>query len=245
MKFQRLVVNGCSYMEGYANGHGHNDLAAQLGIPSATSLAIGGSANSRILRTTLKDSYLTDVPTMYVLGMTFISRNEIPILKLYDSNRSKFEGRWTNPQNQEYSQHWEEIWSERDTDKFVDLKLKFELYSLKDRTEDLMYRILSLISNLQCRGHQILIFQQADSSYMPDLADPSLSLFSSAKEIVHGFAWQAVPWQHSQGVEIAAMASHNPKYAAPADEIKHRKPGKHHTLNNYLINYIKEHKILE
>ena len=80
MKYSQLVVNGCSYMGSYVNGGGHRDLAKNLGIEEYSSLAIGGSANSRILRTTLKHSYLTDKPTFYVLGMTFIGRSEIPIL---------------------------------------------------------------------------------------------------------------------------------------------------------------------
>ena len=79
MKYSQLVVNGCSYMELYANGGGHRDLAKSLGIEEYSSLAINGSANSRILRTTLKHSYLTNKQTFYVLGMTFISRAEIPI----------------------------------------------------------------------------------------------------------------------------------------------------------------------
>ena len=75
-----LIVNGCSYMEGYAKGGGHIDLAAQLGIAKADTLAIGGSANSRILRTTLKHSYQVAEPTLYVLGLTFVTRNELTII---------------------------------------------------------------------------------------------------------------------------------------------------------------------
>jgi hypothetical protein len=70
-----VVVNGCSYHESYARGQGHLDLAQRLGfidehnIPQASSLAIGGSANSRILRTTLKHSYqalINDYLTNYI-----------------------------------------------------------------------------------------------------------------------------------------------------------------------------------
>jgi len=65
MKYQQLVVNGCSYMESYASGFGHQELAERLSIPQAISLAIGGSANSRIIRTTLKHSYITLQPTLF------------------------------------------------------------------------------------------------------------------------------------------------------------------------------------
>ncbi len=61
---EHLVVNGCSYMEAYADGLGPLDLANRLGIPTADTLALGGSANTRIIRTTLKHSYQTDRPTI-------------------------------------------------------------------------------------------------------------------------------------------------------------------------------------
>ena len=164
MKIQALVVNGCSYTETWAAGYGPEDLASQLGIPKSCSLAKGGSANSRILRTTLKHSYQTDQPTLYLLGMTFVSRWELPILR-EDNEDESFEGRWTNPQNQEFSDRWEHFWNKQKTLDFVDFKLMVETYSLLDRTEDLMYRILSTIADLQSRGHQVLVYQQADDSY--------------------------------------------------------------------------------
>ena len=122
---QQLVVNGCSYMETYASGQGHKDLAQQLGIPMAASLAINGSANSRILRTTLKHSYQTTVPTFYLLGMTFLSRLEWPIL--YQDPTREFEGVWTNPQNQQFRSQWQPHWTEHDTEQWVELKLKSEI----------------------------------------------------------------------------------------------------------------------
>ena len=86
---QQLVVNGCSYTHTYASGNGHEDLAQRLGMANAHSIAVSGSANSRILRTTLKHSY-TAPPTLYVLGMTFLSRLEIPICE----PENEFEGRF-------------------------------------------------------------------------------------------------------------------------------------------------------
>ena len=95
-------------MYSYAAGQGQVDLANQLGIDSAQSIAVSGSANSRILRTTLKHSYATTVPTFYVLGMTFVSRLELPICE----EETSFEGRWTNPQNQEYKSRWQLHWTD-------------------------------------------------------------------------------------------------------------------------------------
>jgi hypothetical protein len=246
MSVGRLVVNGCSYMEVYSSGHGHHHFAEQLSISDYKSLAIGGSANSRILRTTLKDSYNADVPTIYILGLTFISRSEIPILKYVNENEeSSFEGRWTNPQNQMFSNRWENFWTEKDTDLFVSLKLKSELFSLLDRTEDLMYQTIALIDSLKSRGHKIIVFQQADDSYNYLLDTPRLSLFRNYKEIVRGFGWQAIQWQHQNGVKISGGSDFKNKYSEPSEEIKHRMPGEHQKLNEFLINYIKEYKILE
>ena len=167
-----LVVNGCSYMDGYAKGGGHIDLAQRLGIANSASLAIGGSANSRILRTTLKHSYQATEPTLYVLGMTFVSRSELPILTVEHENT--FEGRWCNPQNQEFSDRYEHFWNRSMSEQFVDITLKTEVYSLLDRLEHLQFQILAAISDLRSRGHAVLVFQQSDDSYHDLLAHPKL-----------------------------------------------------------------------
>lgn len=238
MKYQHLIVNGCSYMETYFTGYGQVDLAERLGIPNSSSLAIGGSANTRIIRTTLKHSYQTPHPTLYVLGMTFLSRLEIPILE----NQSEFEGRWTNPQNQQFMENWQAGWTQQETNQFVDIKLKSEVFSILDRAEDLMYRILTMIADLKQRGHRVLVFQQADNLYQPYLTDPRLQFFKNNKSIIGGFEWRAIPWQHSQGVPPTSYGR-NPKHQVPVD-IAHRKPGQHQKLNEFLVDYINQHSIL-
>lgn len=233
-----LVVNGCSYMEGYARGNGHIDLAQQLRIQTASSLAIGGSANSRIIRTTLKHSYQTVEPTLYILGLTFISRSEIPILK----SDNEFEGRWCNPQNQEFANRWDYFWSRKLSEEFVRIKLITEMHSLFDRTEDLMYTVLAMISSLQSRGHQVVVYQQADTDYHCYL--DQLKHFDN-KHIIEGFQWCAINYQHEQGVPTAPIGPVT--YIGPTDvpaNIQHRVAGAHEVLNQYLINYIKENNVL-
>lgn len=236
MAYHNVVVNGCSYMEAYASGLGHKDLATQLNIPNAESLAIGGSANSRILRTTLKHSYQQQHPTFYVLGMTFLSRLEIPILE----NQTEFEGRWTNPQNQDFKQYWQYGWTEAETAQFVDIKLKSEVYSILDRTEDLMYRILSTIADLKLRGHQVLVYQQADNIYQHLLEDDRLKLFKQYSNIIDGYAWRAVPWQLEQGVP--PMYTDAAQYVP--DNIRHPAAGHHQKLNQFLVDYIRNKDLL-
>ena len=239
----QLVVNGCSYMESYAFGQGHLDLAQRLGIEkepgvaNAASLAIGGSANSRILRTTQKHSYCPGANTLYVLGMTFVSRLEIPVL----GDQDQFEGRWTNPQNQQFRNRWDSHWKQTDSDQFVELKLKWEANSILDRTEDLMYHVLAVINDIWQRGHRVLIFQQADNSYQELLEHPRLRPFKNVPNIINGFNWRAVAYQHSQGVQPTIYAPGHP-YVPP--DMVHPAPGHHDVINSFLTDYIHEHKIL-
>lgn len=233
---KQLIVNGCSYMHSYASGNGHVDLARRLGIDISHSIAVSGSANSRIIRTTLKHSYQTTVPALYVLGMTFLSRLEIPIL----DKDHEFEGHWVNPQNQQYQHAWQPGWTKAHLEKWIDLKLRWEFNSVLDRTEDLMYQLLSLIESLHSRGHRVLIFQQADSLYQEFLHDPRLKLFDKP-EFIDGYKWRAVPWQHQQG--ILPTLYFPPQPDVPR-ELVHPKPGSHDILNAFLTNYINEYKIL-
>lgn len=234
---EHLVVNGCSYMQAYAEGRGQVDLADRLGIATSESLAIGGSANTRIIRTTLKHSYQTTRPTFYVLGMTFLSRLEIPILE----NQNEFEGRWTNPQNQQYVKDWQYGWGQAETDQFVDIKLKSEIYSILDRTEDLMYKILTMISSLHARGHRVLVYQQADNLYQNFLDDPRLRHFQSTPTIIDGYRWRSVPWQLANGV--TSMSRGDIHYVP--EDIRHPMPGQHQKLNEFLVDYIHRNLLLK
>ena len=219
-------------MQAYADGGGHIDLAQRLGITNAQSLAIGGSANTRIMRTVLKHSYQTKEPTLYVLGMTFLSRLEVPILK----DLSTFEGRWTNPQNQEFKDRWEHNWTNQDTELFVELKLKTEVYSILDRLEDLQYRMLSLVHDLRSRGHGVVLYQQADGIYQEFLDNPKMAPLKTCLEIIDGYRWRAVSWQLENGVPPMDYGT-NPIHHVPAD-MHHPAPGHHAILNEYLKTYI-------
>ena len=236
---QKLVANGCSYMVMYAQGGGHEDLAQQLGIADCSCLAIGGSANSRIIRSTLKHSYQTTVPTFYLLGMTFLSRLELPIL--YQDPAREFEGSWTNPQNQQFRSQWMPNWTDRDTKQWVGLKLKSEFQSIVDRLEDLMYRMLSLQTSLTARGHRVLMYQQADNIYQEFLEDSRFELFKNNTGIKDGFVWRSIAWQH--GHKVAAVTySETDQYVPP--DMAHPLPGHHLMINTHLTQYIKDAKML-
>jgi hypothetical protein len=236
----RLVVNGDSYMEVYAQGAGHVDLAQRLSIPDSSSLAIGGSADSRLIRTVLKDSYAATQPTLYVIGVGFLSRWEVPVLN--NDHDSTFEGRWTNPQNQFYIDRWEHNWSQSETKKLMELKLISDFYSVPDRLEDLMYRLLALVDSLHSRGHRVLVFQQADDIYQRYLDRYTFDLLKNNPIFVDGLKWRAVPWQVEKGVPTVNYGSNAPYQVPP--EIRHPAPGQHNLLTEFLHKHIVDHKIL-
>jgi hypothetical protein len=235
-------MNGCSYVNDYAKGGGHDDLSRRLGIPTATSLAQAGCNNSRIIRTTLKYSYTLHEPTFYVIGITFINRREVAILE-YDDADFSFEGKWTNPitQNQlDIKNKWKKLWSDRDTKRLLDLTEKEDYANTKARVEDLMYSLLSMIDSLQHRGHKVLIFNQADTQMLPVLAHPTLSMLKSTACIIDGLNWRAVKYQDDLGVP---SNPEDEKYGI-SPWFRHRQPGHHTVLNDYLENYIKTNSII-
>jgi hypothetical protein len=170
--------------------------------------------------------------------MTFVSRLEIPIL----DDRDTFEGRWTNPQNQQFQNRWMRHWNSKDTEQYVELKLKYEGESILDRTEDLMYRILATVDSIKMRGHRVLVFQQSDNLYQEVLSNSRFKPMRNRPDIIDRLAWRAVSWQHEQGVQPTIYAPGHP-YVPP--EMVHPAPGHHHKLNEFLTNYIQEHKILQ
>jgi hypothetical protein len=64
-------------------------------------------------------------------------------------------------------------------------------------------------------------------------------LFRERKEIIQGFKWRSIPWQFDQG---AAYLEEDQKYPW---NCRHVAPGDHQYLNDFLYNYIQEHKILQ
>ena len=123
----------------------------------------------------------------------------------------------------------------------MDTKLKTEVYSILDRAEDLMYRMLGTIDSLKSRGHRVLMFQQADDLYQEYLTDTRLKLFD-CPEIVNGYQWRATAWQAAQGVEPKKYPPGAPQ--VPPD-MTHPAIGHHTKLNEFLTTYIQEHKILQ
>jgi hypothetical protein len=240
---QQLVVNGCSYNEVWATGPGPEQLAQDLGLPKYQSIALGGANNSRILRTTIKHSYQTNVPSLYLVGLTFMSRWELPII---DSDvKEEFEGAWINPQSQKRASNkfiWN--WTDSDTETYKNLLFKASTFATADQLEDLMYRCISVASDLQRRGHKIIFWNNPDQS-IPDAVKNSNSfdLLKNNPAFVDGLLWVAIPWQHEQGA-APAPAYPIPGIAPPPQDLRHISSLDYRYLNGYLTQWINDNKIL-
>ena len=234
----RLVSNGCSYMARYAQVApnslpGHVELAKKLNFDTSQSLAISGSCNNRIIRTTLKDSYLTSEPTFYVIGLSFLARGEFPI----SNKQDLFEGKWLSTQHllhPDTQQKTIPYWSEADTKNIIELKNKTEVDSIEDRLENSMFQLLSMINDLLYRGHQVLVFRNPEDAYDHCLDAEQFTQLKKCVNIIDGLKWAAIPWQAANGVKFSDKDSIRPV------GIRHPLPGEHGPLNNFLLEYIKE-----
>jgi len=231
---ERLISNGCSYMDVYAQGNGHHELSVKLKILNSGSLAKPGSCNNRIIRTTLKDSYLTKTPTFYVVGLSFTNRHEIPVATPQD-----FEGRWVNSRGILHEEkYYEHFWTTADTIKINDLFIKSEVYAKEDILEDLMYRILSMIVDLKTRGHQVVVFQQP-KEYSDELLDKQKFIpLKNHVNIINGLSWSALNWQRQQGIKFNPKDKNLPEFA------HHPLPGEHSSLNEFLFEYITKNRLI-
>jgi hypothetical protein len=221
-------------MNTYSCGNGHIDLADRLGIATAASLAVPGSCNSRIIRTTLKDSYSTNDKTLYVIGLSFLARGEIPI----GNDRDSLEGRWLSTLHFQFPKNKVmPYFTESEVERFVELKIKTEMYSVEDLLEQLMYQLLSMINDLLHRGHQVLVFRNPEDTYNHCLDHTEFTQLKKCVNIIDGLAWSAILWQIEQGIKfVPGDVKHPPG-------IRHPMPREHNPLNNFLSEYIKEHAL--
>jgi hypothetical protein len=221
-------------MLNHAYGNGHQDLADKLNITKSKSLAVSGSCNSRIIRTTLKDSYAAQEKTLYIVGLTFVGRTELPINRAGNT----FEGHWISFQNGPNPTHqYKDIWTDRDIEQFIKLKLKSEIDSIDDRVDDLVYRIASMVGDLRSRGHQIVVFRQTEQEYSRCLDDPKFTFLDSCVNIIDRLRWTAIDYQLAHGVQF------EPGDSNLAPNIRHACPGEHGPLNDFLVEYIKQHAL--
>jgi hypothetical protein len=223
-------------MDHYVQGNGHSDLANQLGMAKSVALALPGSCNGRIIRTTLKDSYMTKQPTLYVIGLSFLHRNEMPVSRIDD-----FEGRWLSFQNELDPEKIDGyFWSLSDSKRAVECFSKLAPYALNDQLEQLMFSLLAMVSDLINRGHQVVIFRQASEAYanLKVLDEERFKFLKDSVNIVDGLKWSSLEFLAEKNIMYNSEDSHLLK------TIQHPAPGEHLHLNKFLVEYITTHKLL-
>jgi lysophospholipase L1-like esterase len=75
-----ILINGCSFTEGYDLDNPDDNWPTQYGRlvdQPVTSLALGGSSNDRIYRTTKEWLVNNTQPSHIIIGWTFFNRNEL------------------------------------------------------------------------------------------------------------------------------------------------------------------------
>jgi hypothetical protein len=229
----------------YDKGGGTQDLAARLKIPTAENLSCNSVCNSRIIRTTLRDSYQTLTPTLYIIGISFLTRHEIPIV----SGRDDKDGKWMTvnskiAENVKYSvprkiKELDQHFTDHDIANYCALYDKFTVLGIEDLALNLQYQLLSLRDSLCYRGHRCLMFNTAEFALDWVIDKQEFDLLRSDKRFIEGFRWKSIPWQFEQGADFY-----------PGDEIypaesRHVALGQHQWLNEFLIDYINKHSILE
>ena len=137
---------------------------------------------------------------------------------------------------------WQPPWTDKDTDTYVELKLKWEWNTHIDRAEDLQYRMLSVINDLQSRGHAVIMFNQSDDLLEPLFDDARLRVLTTTNNIVESYRWRAIKYQHDQNVP---SMDYGTQPGEVPDSMKHRMPGYHSVLNEFLADYIARKKLVQ
>jgi hypothetical protein len=98
-----------------------------------------------------------------------------------------------------------------------------------------------MIADLRRRGHQVLVYQQADNLYQDLLSNSRLRFFQQCPNVINEFGWRAVTWQIEQGVP--AM-DYGPQAQYVPDHMRHPAIGHHQVLNEFLADYILSRNML-
>ena len=107
-----------------------------------------------------------------------------------------------------------------------------------------MFQTLAAIASLKSRGHAVLVYQQADDGYDCYLGSARLQHLDSCANIVDGMRWRAIQYQHELGVPAFTKTGNFIGPQTVPEHIKHRQPGEHNKLNEFLVKYINDHRIL-
>jgi hypothetical protein len=240
LEIDRLLVNGCSYMQNYVFGNGHRDLATLLEInpENALSNCMSGGCNTRIIRTTLDDCYSTDKKTLYVIGLSFVHRFELPMLHKRTEADEKFLSfsscTFKQPGNKPIDGHI----NEKDVTSYINLKSKFDFASEEDRLIEQVYSITAMIDSVLKHGHSVVLFNTADTLFHVYRNHKKLQYLKKYKQVVDSLVWRSNGWQFEQGAKSSPS-----DYNIPVGS-RHVDIGEHKYLNNFLVNYIRDNALI-
>ncbi len=241
MEINRLVINGCSYLVQYVRGGGHYDLAEQLLPPNSevVSLCMAGGSNSRIVRTTLEDCYNSTIPTLYVIGVTFMHRFELPILKV-DHKQEKYIGFTDNFKHPTTYKPFNDGVTINDVKKFNELQLKFNISAEREMIINLVYSLTSLVDSIVRSGHSVVVFNTGEIAFKRYETCNAIQYVSRYKQIVKKLHWYSNEYQFCHGARV------DPQDISRNMELicKHVAEGEHSILNNFLTHYIKNNDLL-
>lgn len=230
----RLFVNGCSYMNLYAQGNGHTELASLLGIKHATTIAKPGQCNDRIIRTTIQDMYGADQKTLYVLGLTFLMRFDLPLNQHCD----EIDGHWITL-HEDLIPRQKNLWfpniEQNQLLTYLHLHHRWILTHenmCRSVVKDLVGRLATLVAAARSLGHRMLIFRTVESPVWTGLQDQDLKIFVTGPEMIDDLIWCSIPWQISQGAKWPDDDAAVPK------DFRHVQPGDHGFLNSFLSDYV-------
>ena len=159
-----------------------------------------------------------------------------------NQDRTESEGKWLSftTQGSVYPQTAiiDPCVSKKDLESYRDTWLRINLASVDELAEDLQYQLLSMCDSIKRHGHCCIVFNTAEAVLDYVLDQPKFLPLRSQHLIVDGLSWHSIPWQFDQGA-VWSLADNDLDR-----NCRHVAPGQHQWLNQYLTNYIQEHKIL-
>jgi hypothetical protein len=181
-------------------------------------------------------------PTLYIIGISFLTRHEVPILLGRDNKDGKWmtvNSTFTAYRNVKSSNGLDQHFTQQDIADYCALYDKFTVLGIEDLALNLQYQLLSLRDSLCYRGHRCLIFNTSEHALDWVIDKQEFDLLKLDKHFIEGLKWKSIPWQFEQGADFY-----------PGDEIypaesRHVALGQHQWLNEFLVDYINQHGILE
>lgn len=225
-----LLLNGCSFS---ANYYLANHLARQLGLQQAVSLAVGGSSNRRIVRTTLEYLQENSDVGFVLLGLSFHRRREGSFLPT---------GEWvqygTNGLQGHFAPH--DAVFKKDIPRAQIEQYVSDVYANdidNHYIDQLLCDIILLTGYLESKNIPYLIFNFCELRYA-EYSSKYYEYIRNNKRIVPLDTFVANLFLRDQGAKYAEPEERWPVNA------RHYNGDEYIHLNNYFINHLRTNNLL-